>query len=134
MISNSAEIPIYRQIVRQIVEAVYGGALSPGEKLPSHRDLAEELVVAPLTVKRAYDELEAGGYIETQRGRGTFVASRQPVRDVRALRLELQQLTRDLLTRAFSAGLTLTEVNCLLAEAAADMAVGFNNEKIRGKS
>ena len=64
--------------MRQIAEAIAGGRLKPGDKLDSHRDLAEQLVIAPLTVKKAYDELEALGYIETQRGRGTFVCAKLP--------------------------------------------------------
>ena len=76
----SDELPIYRQIIRQVIEAISIGSLSAGSKLASHRDLAEELVIAPLTVKKAYDELERQGYIETQRGRGTFVSEKLPVR------------------------------------------------------
>jgi len=52
--------------------------LKAGEKLPSHRELSERIVVAPLTVKKAYDELEALGFLETQRGRGTFVCATLP--------------------------------------------------------
>ncbi len=77
-VNPAGELSIYRQIMRQITEAIAGGRLQPGDKLPSHRDLAEQLVIAPLTVKKAYDELEAGGYIETQRGRGTFVSGTVP--------------------------------------------------------
>ena len=66
--------PIFRQIERQIRDAVASGRLSPGDKLPSHRQLAVELVVNHLTVKRAYDELEREGLIATSRGLGTYVA------------------------------------------------------------
>lgn len=72
------EIPIYRQIMRQVVEGIAGGHLKPGDQLPSHRDLASQLVIAPLTVKKAYDELERGGYIEMARGQGTFVSTGTP--------------------------------------------------------
>lgn len=58
-----------------------------GDKLASHRELAAELVIAPLTVKRAYDELERQGLILTERGRGTFVTGALPGRD-RAAGLE----------------------------------------------
>src|SRR4030095_7142356 len=70
------ELPIYRQIVRQVVDAVAGGRLKPGDKLPAHRELAEQIVVAPLTVKKAYDELEREGTITTQRGLGTFIRTK----------------------------------------------------------
>lgn len=67
------EVPIYRQIVRQVLDALAAGRLAPGDRLESHRELAARLVIAPLTVKKAYDELERDGYLEMQRGRGTFV-------------------------------------------------------------
>jgi GntR family transcriptional regulator len=72
-IAPGDDAPIYRQIVRQVREALVGGRLRPGDRLPSHRELAQQLVIAPLTVKKAYDELERDGLIETARGQGTFV-------------------------------------------------------------
>ncbi len=57
------------------MQAIAGGKLKSDNRLASHRELAERLVIAPLTVKKAYDELEAIGFIETQRGRGTFVCA-----------------------------------------------------------
>ena len=57
LIVNPADgLPIYRQIMRQITEAIAGGRLKAGDQLASHRDLSEQLVIAPLTVKKAYDE------------------------------------------------------------------------------
>jgi GntR family transcriptional regulator len=67
-------LPIYRQIVEQIKGAVASGLVKSGDKLPSHRELARQIVVAPLTVKKAYDTLEDEGVIATRRGLGTFVA------------------------------------------------------------
>jgi len=72
-IAPGDDAPIYRQIVRQVREALVGGRLAPGDRMPSHRELAQQLVIAPLTVKKAYDELERDGLIETARGQGTFV-------------------------------------------------------------
>ena len=69
-------LPIYRQIVRQVVDAIAAGRLAAGEKLDSHRELACELVIAPMTVKKAYDELERAGYVKTRQGLGTFVTAR----------------------------------------------------------
>ena len=66
-------LPIYRQLVEQVKGAIASGLLKAGDRLPSHRDLARDLVIAPLTVKRAYDVLEAEGLIATRRGKGTFV-------------------------------------------------------------
>ncbi len=114
VVNASGELPIYRQIMRQIVEAIAAGRLQAGEKLPSHRELSERIVVAPLTVKKAYDELEALGYIETQRGRGTFVRAKLPRANRSAQIARLREDARNLLTRAYLAGLGLPEVMELL--------------------
>ena len=110
------EIPIYRQIVRQVTDALAGGRLKPGERLPSHRELAAQLVIAPLTVKKAYDELEREGLIDTQRGRGTFVAETPPPRDPERTRERLREAARRLLTQATLSGVSLGEVQDLLTE------------------
>src|SRR5262245_4649985 len=65
---------IYRQIVEQAKAAMASGRLRAGDRLPTHRELARELVVAPLTVKKAYDVLQSEGWILMEQGRGTFVA------------------------------------------------------------
>ncbi|HUR39103.1 MAG TPA: GntR family transcriptional regulator [Planctomycetota bacterium] len=70
--------PVYRQIVDQIKGALGSGKLRPGDQLPTHRDLARELVIAPLTVKKAYDTLQAEGLIVMVQGKGTFVTKRGP--------------------------------------------------------
>ena len=75
IIANSAEKPIYQQIVDQITEQIIQGELTAGEMLPSIRALAKELKVSVITTKRAYEELERAGYIETVVGKGTFVSA-----------------------------------------------------------
>ena len=74
-IDASSGTPIYRQIVDQVRQAIAGGTLRPGDRLPSVRDLAIELAVNPNTIAKAYQDLERDGVIETSRGRGTFVAT-----------------------------------------------------------
>jgi len=76
--------PVYRQIVDQIKGALGSGKLRPGDQLPTHRDLARELVIAPLTVKKAYDTLQAEGLIVMVQGKGTFVTKRGPAAASRA--------------------------------------------------
>src|SRR5215472_6248451 len=110
-IRPGGELPIYRQIMRQITEALSVGRLAPGDKLPSHRDLAEELVIAPLTVKKAYDELEALGFIETQRGRGTFVCRRLPRVKPAEQRKQIEAAAKKLVAQARLAGLGFDEVS-----------------------
>ena len=72
----SSGVPIYRQIVQILSGKIRSGALSPGEKIPSIRDVTAELNVNPNTVAKAYRELELAGLIETRRGMGCFVAER----------------------------------------------------------
>ncbi len=72
-INPNDAIPIYVQIVRQVRFAIASGELRPGDRLPSLRELARDLVVNHLTVKKAYGVLEAQKLIRTRRGLGTFV-------------------------------------------------------------
>lgn len=117
LINPSDELPIYRQIMRQITEAIAGGRLKSGDKLTSHRELSEQLVIAPLTVKKAYDELEALGFIETQRGRGTFVRATLPQPDREKQIAEIQAAARKLLSQAYLAGLSFPDVVKAMEEA-----------------
>jgi len=110
------ELPLYRQIIRQISDAIAGTRLKPGDKLPSHRDLAAQLVIAPLTVKKAYDELEQEGLIETQRGRGTFVSRRLPRTPDADARQRLREAARRLLSQATLSGVPFRDVLDLLKE------------------
>jgi GntR family transcriptional regulator len=71
-------VPIYLQLMEQVKHAVETGALRPGEQLPSIRPLAEELVVNPNTVAKAYRELEHEGVIELRQGAGAFVSDKAP--------------------------------------------------------
>ena len=74
IISNSSPDPIYEQINRQIKAQIISGDLGEGEALPSIRKLAQELQISVITTKRAYDELEREGFINTVSGKGTYVA------------------------------------------------------------
>ncbi len=78
VISNSSPDPIYEQIVRQIKSQVIAGELPEGGPLPSIRKLAQELQISVITTKRAYEELEKEGFIDTVGGKGTFVAAQNP--------------------------------------------------------
>ena len=71
----SLGVPIYLQLMEQVKHAVETGALRPGEQLPGIRPLAEELVINPNTVAKAYRELEHEGVIELRHGAGAFVAA-----------------------------------------------------------
>ena len=124
LVTASAGLPLYRQIMQQIVEAIAGGRLKPGDKLDSLRDLAEQLVIAPLTVKKAYDELEALGYIETQRGRGTFVCAKLPRVSVERQREQLRAKVRLLLSEAYLSGFDYNAILKIVKEADAENFIG----------
>ena len=129
MIVNPAdELPLYRQLMRQITEAIAGGRIKPGDKLPSHRDLAEQLVIAPLTVKKAYDELEALGFIATQRGRGTFVCASLPAIDRQKQLGRIRQEARNLLSQAYLTGIGFHEVLTILNDADRELSSGLRLE------
>lgn len=74
IIRNTDSQPIYEQIAAQLRRQILSGALAPGEALPSIRGLAKDLKISVITTKRAYDELEAQGLINTVAGKGCFVA------------------------------------------------------------
>ena len=76
IISNTSEIPIYKQIADNIREAILGKELMGGEALPSIRGLARDLRISNITTKRAYAELEKEGFIEAVQGKGYFVKSK----------------------------------------------------------
>lgn len=76
IISNSSGRPIYEQISSQIKEQILRGELNKGDALPSMRLLAKELRISVITTKRAYEELERDGFIETVTGKGSFVAGK----------------------------------------------------------
>lgn len=73
IIKNGSAVPIYEQIKNAIRDEILKGNLKAGEKLPSVRAMARELSISILTVKKAYDELEDEGFIESRQGLGTFV-------------------------------------------------------------
>ena len=76
IIRNTINTPIYEQIYSQLKAQIIAGALAPGEALPSIRALAKDLKISVITTKRAYDELEAEGFLYTVAGKGCFVAEK----------------------------------------------------------
>lgn len=74
LISNSSSVPIYEQIKKSIINQILDGELKEDEALPSIRVLAQDIKISAMTIKKAYDELEAEGYLKSIQGKGTFVA------------------------------------------------------------
>ena len=78
IISNSSGKPIYEQITDQVKSQIMSGQLKAGDALPSMRALAQSLRISLITTKRAYNDLETEGFIETVAGKGSFVAAQDP--------------------------------------------------------
>ena len=108
-------VPIYEQIVSQVVFAVAGGDLGPGDLVPSVRDLAAELVINPNTVARAYQELERLGVVETRRGIGMAVTAEAPKRCRDRRKESVRERIRDAVREAIAAGLSSDDVQKLVA-------------------
>ena len=108
-ISNTSTIPLYEQIQSQIKNQILNGNLKPGEGLPSIRNLAKELKVSIITTKRAYEELEKDGFIETVIGKGTFVSSQNTERLKEITLYEIENKLEEIIKQAKSVGLTLDE-------------------------
>jgi GntR family transcriptional regulator len=109
-------VPIYLQIVQQIKYLVASGRLQPGEELPSIRVLAEQLLVNPNTIARAYRELETAGVVEKRRTAGTFIAdSGSPLARKERLKL-LNERIDQLLVEASQMGFELDEVLKLMQQ------------------
>lgn len=114
IISNSSGRPIYEQITGQIKNSIITGALNAGDALPSMRLLAKELRISVITTKRAYEDLEREGFIETVAGKGSFVAQK----NMEFIREEQLRKAETLLQNAVDVakvgGITLEELSEML--------------------
>lgn len=103
-ISPAANGPLYQQIVDRLKREVSEGRLKPGTALPSFRQLAQDLLVSVITVKRAYEELERDGIIFRRQGLGTFVAEQGLDRSREAKLAAAKSMMRDAFREAIEAG------------------------------
>jgi GntR family transcriptional regulator len=103
-------VPVYRQIIDQVLGGIAAGVLAPGDQLPTVRQLAVDLAINPNTVVRAYRELEIRDVLSTQQGTGTFITDKkiQPSEAERHRRVS--QLVGEVLSKAGAEGITLDEV------------------------
>ncbi len=109
-IDPKSGVPIYRQIIDRVRDGIARGLLSPGDQLPTVRQLAADLSINPNTVIRAYREMEISGVLDTQQGSGTFVANRKPREDESERRRKLDQILTELLARAHAYGFDVDDV------------------------
>src|SRR5690348_14895365 len=113
-------VPVYRQLIDQVMGGIAAGTLQGGDQLPTVRQVAVDLSVNPNTVVRAYRELEIRGILETQQGTGTFISKQKIKRDDAQRQKRLSQFTGEIVARAGREGFTVTELIAQLHEYAAD--------------
>ena len=113
IISNSSMQPIYEQVVSQVKQEILNGSLAPESKLPSVRELAGELRISALTVKKAYDTLEQEGFIVTVHGKGSFVAGVNRDLALEAQKKEVEKELDTVIKKAKSCGMTEEEITQL---------------------
>ena len=113
-ISNASSDPIYLQIKNQIKAAIISGELQADVQLPSIRFLAKELRVSVITTKRAYDELEIEGFINSVQGKGSFVTgqNKEFIREEQLRKVEAKLM--EALTQAELAGISIEDLKELL--------------------
>ncbi len=115
IISNASDKPIYEQITSQIKNLILNGTLKEGDLLPSMRLLAKELRISVITTKRAYEDLERDGFIETVMGKGSYVAGR----NIELIREEQLRMAEGHLQKAVeiakSSGIAMEELSDILA-------------------
>jgi GntR family transcriptional regulator len=103
-------VPVYRQIIDQVLGGIAAGTLAAGHQLPTVRQVAVDLSINPNTVVRAYRELEIRGVLETQQGTGTFISQQKVKHDEVERQRQLGQLVSEFVSRAGAAGFTIAEL------------------------
>lgn len=114
ILNNSSMVPIYEQLMAQIKAAVIDGSLKSGAALPSVRNLAAELKISALTVKKAYDKLEEEGFVVTVHGKGSFIAERNLHLLEETRKYEAEKTLEEGIAKALMSGLSKQEVRELI--------------------
>ncbi len=117
-VDTTSATPIYAQLIMQVKHAIAAGILRPGDSLPSLRELAAQLRVNPLTVARAYRELEAANIVATEHGRGSFISTQADGLGADYRHDALCQAVDRLLVEGYHLGATPEEICTLVAERA----------------
>ena len=126
-VNSASGTPIYVQLMEQVKHAIETGALRAGEQLPSLRKLAEDLVVNPNTVLRAYRELEHEGVVEIRHGAGAFVSQAAAGRAL--ISRKAQSVMQSAVDRLASAGLTEDEIRRLMENELAQLRAEITGRK-----
>ena len=110
IIVNDSATPLYEQIISQIKAAILKGEIQQGALLPSIRMMAKELKVSIITVKRAYEDLEREGFVETTPGKGTYVSLANKERLKEMQMSQLEEKLEAIVIAAKSMDMTLEEL------------------------
>ena len=103
-------VPVYRQLIDQVLGGIASGVLKPGDQLPTVRQVAVDLEINPNTVARAYREMEIRGVLDTQQGSGTFVSNQKIEQDEVERERRLAQIVSEFVARAGAAGFTVDDL------------------------
>lgn len=114
LISNSSGVPLYEQIEEQIKSQIITGELREGDALPSMRILAKELKISIITTKRAYEDLERDGFIESVTGKGSFVKGINNDIVKENMMFAIQELLETAVDKAVMGKVTLDELQEML--------------------
>lgn len=114
IINNTSMVPVYEQLMDQIKQEIIDGTLKEGEALPSVRNLAGELKISALTVKKAYDKLEEEGFTVTVHGKGSYVAETDRQLAIEARKKAVEDDFASSVSKARSVGLTDDEIREML--------------------
>ena len=117
ILSGSSPLPIYRQLFDQLCGQILDGRLKSGDALPPIRTVARELSISVIPVKRAWEELESAGFIESFVGRGCFIAPMSADKLLRLKRAMAEDRLRDAAAYCRGLGLSLAEAEGLLKDA-----------------
>jgi GntR family transcriptional regulator len=113
-LSNASGLPFYRQIVDHMADMIRSGKLEPGSRLASVRELALQLQVSLITVRRAYADLEAAGLIVRRQGQGTFVATDVGQAAAKQARQDAHAALEQAIDRARQLGLEDNEIETII--------------------
>ena len=123
-------VPVYRQLIDQVLGAIASGTLHSGDQLPTVRQAAVDLEINPNTVIRAYRELEIRGILTTHQGTGTFVSHERVEPSTAERQRQLSQLVADFVARAGAAGFTVRELIGRLEELLVEQGKGAKHDVV----
>ena len=119
-LDSKSGVPVYRQLIDQVLVAIASGGLNSGDQLPTVRQLAVDLSINPNTVVRAYKELEIRGMLTTQQGTGTFITAKKVKSDEAQRQKRLSQMVGEFVARVSAEGYTVEDIQERLNELAGD--------------